>query len=150
MGPDKTLYLADKFNAKSLERAAIVLGYGKRGQDQSQNHGESQRYEDWFAIQTIHRSIGDFPTNIYRVPRGFSARQAIGIERHFGQKMQQNLLVPLPESISEVTGVTDYSGTEGIEELARTDFDTFQAVYRLEICSQLEDSLAVKLMGAMG
>ena len=51
--------------------------------------------------------------------------------------------------ISDVTGIKNYGGKEGINVYGETDFKTFLEVFKLDVGSQLNDSLTKRLMSNM-
>lgn len=121
-------YLVDKFNAKTLERAAVVISMG----DQN------------FAIQIIHACFGCFPTMVCKVHSNITAVEAIGIERCFGGVVPQHLPISL-KPISEVTGVKDGYDGKKIEFLCGIDCKIFFEIFKMNIGEKLEESLAERL-----
>jgi len=139
------LFLADKFNAKKVERAAVTLGYD------TQQRG-SGKYETLFGIQAVHAEFGCFPTIVYRVPPNTTAKDVIGIERYFGREQAQdfNLLRSLGlfkgfPPISQATGTEEYNLKGNMEIMGNIDFKTFLEIFKLRIGSRLEDSLVKRI-----
>jgi len=137
MDRGKHLYLADKYNAIPLERAAILLGHDTKRR-------KLEDYKEIFALQVVHTGFGGFPVTSYKITPPITAKEVIGIERCLGLAYSQNLPIEIP-SIEKITSVDNRIGTRAVIPIGESNFKTFLEVFDMEIGTKLEDSVVKEL-----